>query len=130
MACMYRFRIGRFEVRADTAPADDLDLSWCETGETADKLESGQWEAFDTCVSVWLKGAKIGEDWLCGSIYETPADFFSDHRSADPMNRNCSVMRAARGDNVVIGHYFPDMVREAVAAAREWLASAAMGKAA
>lgn len=40
------------------------------------------------------------------------------------MNRNCSIMRAANGDNVMIGHYFPDMVREAVRQARAWLASA------
>jgi len=38
------------------------------------------------------------------------------------MNRNCAPMRAARGDNVVVGHYFPQMVRQAIADARRTLA--------
>jgi hypothetical protein len=35
------------------------------------------------------------------------------------MNRNCSIMRAARGGNVCICHYFPGMVAEAINAARK-----------
>lgn len=130
MQNMYRFAIGRFEIRADIKPCADIDLSWDDDGETRAGLESGALEAFDTRVSVWLNGVKVGEDWLCESIYADPADFFADHRSADPMNRNCSIMRAARGDNVVICHYFPSLVQAAIADARAWLASAAMGKAA
>ena len=49
--------------------------------------------------------------------------FWTDHRDSDPMNRNCSIMRAARGGNVVICHYFPDMVRTAVDEARKALAN-------
>lgn len=130
MQNMYRFAIGRFEIRADIEPCADIDLSWDDDGETRAGLESGGLEAFDTRVSVWLNGVKIGEDWLCQSIYSDPSEFFTSHRDSDPMSRNCSIMRAARGDNVVFCHYFPSMVQAAIADARAWLASAAMGKAA
>lgn len=124
MTRMYEFTIGRFTIAADIHPAHDLDLSWDDDGETRANLESGLWEAFDTKVSVRLNGAEIASDWLCGSIYADPSEFFSGHRDADPLNRNCSIMRARWGDNVTIGHYFPDMVRNAVNEARRWLASA------
>ena len=124
MQTMWQFTIGRFTIRAAIQPSQDLDLSWCETGETARNLDSGLWEAFDTCVSVEFNGVEIASDWLCQSIYADPREFFTDHRCPDPMGRNCSLMRAARGDNVAICHYFPDMVRTAIAEARTWLASA------
>lgn len=130
MQTMWQFTIGRFTIRAAIEPSQDLDLSWCETGETQANLESGLWEAFDTRVTVSLNGMVVGEDWLCGSIYADPQEFFTDDRSADPMNRNCTIMRAAwRGEGnpdakVSICHYFPDMVRTAIGEARAWLASA------
>ena len=136
MQTMWKFTIGRLTIRARIESCYDLDLSWCETGETAAKLDSGEWEAFDTRVTVELNGRVIGEDSLHGSIYENPADFFSDHRGADPMNRNCTIMRAAwRGEGnpdakVSICHYFPDMVRQAIAEAREWMRDASLSKAA
>lgn len=130
MQTMWQFTIGRFTIRAAIHPSQDIDLSWCETGETARNLDSGEWEAFDTCVSVEFNGVEIASDWLCQSIYADPREFFTDHRCADPMNRNCTIMRAAwRGEGnpdakVLICHYFPDMVRTAIAEARAWLASA------
>jgi hypothetical protein len=130
MQTIWDFRIGRFLVVAQIEPCQDCDLSWDETGETQANLSNGLWEAFDTRVQVYFNGAVIGENWLCGSIYENPADFFSDHRGKDPMNRNCSLMRASKGDNVVICHYFPDMVSEAIKEARAWLDAAQIGKAA
>ncbi len=124
MQTMWQFTIGRFTIRAAIADCYDLDLSWDDDGEIRDRLESGEYQAFDTRVTVSLNGVVIAEDSLHGSIYSDPCEFFTDHRSADPMNRNCTIMRAARGDNVVICHYFPDMVRTAIAEARTWLASA------
>ena len=130
MATMYRFAIGTIEVCAAIEPSCDPDTSWDESGETARKLDSGEWEAFDTCVSVSLRGVVIGTAWLCESIYANPADFFTDHRDPDPFNRNCTIMRAAwRGEGnpdapVSICHYFPDLVREAVSDARAWLRGA------
>ena len=127
MQTMWQFTIGRFTIRAHIESRYDLDLCWCETGETAAKLDSGEWQAFDTWVTVEINGRVIGEDSLHGSIYADPMEFFTDHRSADPMNRNCTIMRAAwRGEGnpdakVSICHYFPDMVRTAISEARDWM---------
>jgi hypothetical protein len=121
---MYRFETANFIVRAVIVPDNDVDVSFDETGETKDKINSGDWQAFGTIVTVETQdGMILGEDSLWGSIYADPADFFSDHRSADPMNRNCMAMRAARGGNVCICHYFPGMIGEAIGAARKRLAN-------
>jgi hypothetical protein len=124
MTRMYEFSIGRFTIAADITPSTDLDLSWDDTGETRDGLERGTLEAFDTKVSVSCNGVEIASDWLCESIYSDPAEFFSDHRDRDPMNRNCSVMRAANGQNVSICHYFPGMISAAITQARQWMVGA------
>ena len=129
MHTMWRFKIGRFTVKAEIEASRDLDLSWDDTGEIREKLDSGEFMAFDTKVSVWLHGCEIGSDWLCQSVYADASDFFTDHRDLDPMNRNCSLMKSARGDRTRIVHYFPDMVRTATHAARDWLADAGLADA-
>lgn len=130
MQTMWQFTIGRFTIRASIADCHDLALNWIDDSETRDKLESGEYEAFDVQVTVSFNGAVIGRNALHGSIYSDPREFFTDHRSADPMNRNCSLMRAAHGDNVSICHYFPDMVSEAIAEARQWMRDAGLKAAA
>jgi hypothetical protein len=121
---MFRFETANFIVRATIEPDSDLDLSWDEDGSVTDALDRGLFQSFCTVVTVSTKdGIELGRDILGGSIYEKPAEFFSDYRSADPMNRNCSAMREANGGNVVIGHYFPDMVRNAISEARKRLAT-------
>lgn len=92
-----------------------------EDGATQAALDSGEFVAFDSTVIVEFEGEEIGRDSLCCSVYSASdfAAFFTDHRDIDAMNRNCSAMRAARGDNAVICHYFPDMVRQAIAEARD-----------
>lgn len=119
---MYRFEIGSITVRATIEPDYDVDLSWDETGETAEKLESGEWGAFGTIVTVERNGHVIGEYSLWGSIYADPTEFFTAHRDPDPANRNCSV--SGRPDGTAICHYFPDMVRSAIADARRTLGAA------
>lgn len=98
-----------------------------ESGETQRDLDCGNLTAFDTRVSVWLDGLLIGADYLGASIYEggKVGEFVTAHRDPDHMNRNCSLMRATHpaGPNVSICHYFPDMVREAIKAARQHLAN-------
>lgn len=122
----WKFRSGRFVVSlyidqdyGYQYDGDDPD------GETQAKLDEGEYIAFDSTVSVSLDGKEIGSDHLGGSVYavDDMADFWTAHRSADPMNRNCSIMRAARGGNVCIGHYFPDMVRNAIKEAHAYLCS-------
>jgi len=75
-------------------------------------------------VIVQLDGTIIGADLLGGSVYKSgeESDFWTAHRDPDPMNRNCSIMRAKAGKPVAICHYFPEMVRAAIAEARDHLA--------
>jgi hypothetical protein len=89
-------------------------------GETQAGLDDGSLVAFDSSVIVEFDGEEIARESLGGSVYaaDEVAAFYTDHRDADHLNRNCSTMRAARG-NVVICHYFPSMVQEAIAAARQ-----------
>jgi hypothetical protein len=94
-----------------------------EGGETQAALDSGEYVAFNSRVVVELDGVEIASDSLCGSVYADMEEFWTAHRDPDPMNRNCSIMRASRGSNVAICHYFPDMVRIAIAEARTYLRS-------
>ena len=104
METMRTFHAGRFTVRAAIEPDYDVDLSWDETGETADKLMSGEWQAFQTKVWVELDGDEIAADYLGGSIYADPREFFTEHLGCK-----------AKG----YGSYFPDMVRQAISEARQ-----------
>lgn len=101
-----------------------------EDGETQSQLDAGKLVAFDSSVTVRLKSplarvspVPVGADYLGGSVYEydNVKDFWTAHRDPDPMNRNCTIMRAAHGEKVSICHYFPDMVRQACAEARRTL---------
>ncbi len=117
-----RFRI-TFAIREEPGYQYDGDD---EDGETQSKLNSGEYVAFESRAAVYFDGEMIGADYLGGSVYsaDTVSGFWTAHRDPNPMNRNCSLMRAAQGDNAVIGHYFPDMIAQAVKAARHHLAVA------
>jgi hypothetical protein len=93
-----------------------------EDGQTQRDLDSGKLVAFNSHVIVLLDGEEIGSDSLYGSVYENgnASKFWTAHRDPDHMNRNCSLLRAERG-NVIICHYFPDMVRTATQMARDYL---------
>jgi hypothetical protein len=121
MQRMHTFNLGRFSIHADIEPCSDLDLSFDENGEVASKLASGEYEAFNTRVSVWLNGVMIGSDWLCESIYANPVEFFSEH---------VGLAIKSRADGRNYGAYFPSMVKEAIAEARSWMASASIDRAA
>lgn len=94
-----------------------------EDGETQAKLDSGEYVAFDSDVCVYIDGVEIARETLGGSVYDADnvKEFWTAHRDANPMHRNCSIMRGKHG-NVSIGHYFPDMVRQACAEARKAVA--------
>ena len=104
---VWQFKTRNFTVQWLISPCDDLDLSWCETGETRENIESGLWTAFDSEMRVLFRGVEIGAACLGQSIYENPADF-RDHIG---MN--------AKGH----GSYFSDTVREAISEARKTLAN-------
>lgn len=98
-----------------------------EDGEAQAKLDSGESVAFTSCVAVKFDGEEIAADFLGGSVYgaDEVAEFYTAHRSPDPMQRNCTIMRRAwRGENnpdakISIYHYFPGMVSEAIREARD-----------
>jgi hypothetical protein len=117
METMWQKTIGRFTVKGEIAPDDDMDLSWDDSGETREGLNDGRLIAFRTRVSVYLGGQRIGEDHLGGSVYANPSDFFSEHLDCAMENER---LRAA-GSAARCGAYLPDMVRGAVADARNWL---------
>lgn len=123
---VWRFRTKRLEValtltRVQGYRYDGDD----EGGHIQALLDSGDMVAFDALVSVTLlnNGLELSWDSLGGNVYMASdvTDFHTAHRDGNPMNRNCSIRREIRGDNSVICHYFPDMVRQACREARDEL---------
>ncbi len=116
---IWSFVTGAFTVRVDALPETDLDLSWDETGDAARGLESGRYAAFCARAQVLdAEGRVLAADYLGNCICESTAEFGSAHRDPDPLNRNSSIMRAKRGSQTVICHYFPDLVRGVCRGAR------------
>lgn len=109
---MREFSTKNFRIVASVEPCRDLDLSWDDTGEVAGKLQSGEYEAFDSAVVVYWKGAEVGADYLGQSIYADPREFFVEH---------IGLAAKSRADGCNYGSYFPDMVREAIGEARKAL---------
>jgi len=122
MPTVWKFAIGRvsveLEIIQDCGYQYDGDD---ENGEIQAALDRGEFVAFDSIVRVYIDNLEMGVNSLSGSVYEfgRESEFWTAHRDPDAMNRNCEAMRCARGSNVVICHYFPGMVREAISAARE-----------
>lgn len=112
---MWEFKTKNFSIIASIEPDDDLDLSFDDTGEVKEKLDTGELEAFQTTVRVLYRGEEVGADYLGGSIYAEPADFFKEH---------LGIAAKSRADGVNYGCYFPQMVREAINEARKHFADA------
>lgn len=97
----------------------DPDLSFDDTGETAAKVDSGEWTCCAFRVTVHgPTGELLGADYLGNSIYAAPAEFI-DHRACGRENRRL----AAAGQAGRCGSYFSDMVHEACTQARQHLAA-------
>lgn len=111
---IWEFKTARFTVSFEAGPEYDLDLSWDETGETREGLESGRYIAFVAKVAVYLDGLEIGQDYLGGCIYEN-AEQFRDHLGIRPASRKAGAL---------MGSYFSNMVRQAIKEARKFMASA------
>lgn len=114
----WEFRTDRFCVALEIRPEDMDPADSFEFQEDIDMVRRGAVEWFVASVVVYLDGDEVGRDTLGGCAYTTIAEFYTAHRGPDPMDRNCSLMRAQRGD-ISICHYFPSMVGEAIAAARK-----------
>lgn len=85
-------------------------------------IESGRYVWFDATVTVYCQGVKVGSDTLGACCYKSFDEFISSHRDKNPAHRNCSIMRASKGANAVVCHYFPSMVASAIAEARKTIA--------
>lgn len=83
-----RFETENFTVSVDAYEDFDTDLSWDDSGETARKLASGEWIAFQVECTVTHKptGTELGSDSLCGCIYAS-IDAFQDHRECGKQTR-------------------------------------------
>jgi len=126
---LWTFKTKNFETVLSWEYEECPDLSWDETGEITEKLNSGELGNFTFWVHVFgPNGQELACESLGNSIYADPSVFARDHRDSDPMNRNCTLMRAAwRGEGdpsakVSISHYFPGMISEAIGGARKALA--------
>lgn len=120
-----RFRVTLEVTNEDEAPDFDDD------GETLAAIESGRVVWFVAAVVVYFGEdeenlVEIARDVLGGCAYNSVREFYTSHRDPDPMNRNCTTMRANHpsGPKVCICHYFPRMVSEAIATARHAIANA------
>lgn len=120
---LWSFETARFKVLCTAEPEHHEDLSWDHDGSVRAGIDSGDYDLFCAKVTVFLDGREIASDYLGGCVY-APGEFVESHRDPDPMNRNCSIMRDARGARMCIGHYFPDMVSIAIAEARQVLRDA------
>lgn len=99
------FRTPNFDVIAEIRENNDVDTSFDETGETLEKLRSGEWQAFGVEVIVYFRGLEIGSDSIWGNIYAKPEDFM-DHRGMNASGH---------------GSYFSDLIRTAIRDARHTL---------
>lgn len=117
----WEFATQEFTVRLRVED-EDMDPADCfECEEHIEAVRNGDVTWFYAVVEVLKNGKVIGSDSLGCCAYNSVKEFISGHRDRDPMNRNCSIMRQSRGENVCIGYYFPDMVRQAIADARTTL---------
>lgn len=114
---IWSFRTKRFLVEVIAQPEDFLDISWDESGEVAEGLESGELCAFTAKARVIFCGdseIELGNDYLGNCIYKSPKEF-RDHLGVRPYERKLS---AESGHDVTVCRYFSSMVRQAIAEAR------------
>jgi hypothetical protein len=113
---IWKFETENFTVRMDWEyDQDTVDLSWDETGETAEKLEDGEWAVYTFIARVIenATGNEIGVDYLGASIHADPDDFRDHVGLAAKSRRDFGEGRSGYGS------YFMDMIGRAIEEARE-----------
>jgi hypothetical protein len=101
---IWSFETARFRIELNVEPEYNPDFSLDETGETEEKVRSGEWECVCFAVKVFFDGEEIASEYLSNSIYADVRDF-RDHI----------------GSHGEWGSYFADMVRQACRDARKEL---------
>lgn len=107
-------RTPNFRVTLSWEYENDPDLSWDESGEVTEKLNSGEY--VNCCFRVAVHddtGSELAAEYLGNSIYANPAEFV-DHRECGRENRRL----AATGAAGRCGSYFRDMLANACHEAR------------
>jgi hypothetical protein len=116
-----RFFVGFYAEDEDIDPEDSFEFP--EDIEFARSGNDGAW--FCARVSVWLKSdspydwQEMGADYLGGCSYHSVKEFYTAWRTDPDDSRNTLAMK---DKGITICHYFPDMVRTAIAEARTALA--------
>lgn len=121
---LWRFETANLTVLCEALPEDMDPADSFDMQEDIDAVRSGAVDWFCARVRILHNetGAELASEYLGCCAYTRAQDFVTGHREDGPLNRNSSLMRAARGANVVICHYFPGMVAEACREARQNLA--------
>ncbi len=107
------FNTAHFRIVLSWDWEDCPDLSWDETGETIEKLNSGEWGNYTFAVHVYLNGQEVAADYLGNSIYADPLEFAREH---------VGLAAKSRADGCNYGAYFPDMLRTALNETRQAVA--------
>ena len=98
----WEFHTTNFTVTLELEPEDFDPRDSFEDAKTIEKINDGTYLWFQARVVVYgPDDEELGSDTLGGCCYESAADFYASHRDKDPMNRNCTLMRKTRGENVV-----------------------------
>lgn len=120
---VWEFKTAQFRIALEVSPEEMDPADSFEFEDDIEAVRNGDVEWFCADVAVYYKGNGIalGRDSLGGCAYNSVREFYTSHWDSPAMSRNCSAMRLARGDNVVMCEYFTSMVREAISQARATL---------
>lgn len=111
VATIWTFETAHFKVVVDCDWESDPDLSWDETGEVREKINSGEWGNYCFRARLIWNGNEIATDYLGNSIHADPAEF-RDH---------VGLAIKSRADNANYGSYFKDMVGTVISEGRKAL---------
>lgn len=120
------FETAQFKVIIEAVEEPEPDISFDETTETRDNIDSGKWIIFCARARVIHKssGLELASDCLGNCIYES-LEAFMDHKACAAQNRE----REEAGDTCRSGSYFSEMVHNVCAEARKTLNSIHVRKA-
>lgn len=108
---IYRFETANFVLIMNALVEHDPDVSWDESGETGNKIDSGEWVIFTAQCVIFTNdelNTELASSYLGNCIYEEYANF----------RDNVGLNVKSRKANVNYGSYFSDMVRETCREAR------------
>jgi hypothetical protein len=115
---IWQFHTAKYSIALFAEP-EDIDPTDCMDDEDeAKRIRESNNPADWFCAVVAVygpNGERLGMDILGGCSYSSFKDFYESHRDPNPANRNTLELKAK---NTIICHYFPSMVRQAIADAR------------